>query len=120
MSITPLQQIPLAQMGHVEKIAEVTQNQPQVQQQVSQETAKAELKEQSGQVPKIDKGQEAEKLRAERDGKRRQQPQTGQERRAKNQKDDESAGASPPEQSQEDTPPRGDNPWAGHIVNIKV
>ena len=118
MSITSLQQIPLVQMGHVEKIVEVAQNQPLVQQQVSQETAKAELKDQSGQVPKIEKSQESQKLRVERDGKRGQHG-AGQQEQARDKKKQDPPGAIPAEQSQAERS-AGDSPWAGHIVNIKV
>ena len=46
--LTPI--IPLAQMGHVEKIADALQNQPGMQQALLQELAKEALKEESKEI----------------------------------------------------------------------
>lgn len=115
MSITPLQQIPVVQMGHVEKIVEAVQNQPEVQQAVAQETAKSRLKAQEDQVPRVEKDREAEKLRTNEDGRNKQNPG-----REPVKKDQRKAGANQPAPATEETPARGDNPFAGHIVNLKV
>lgn len=109
MSVTPMQQIPVVQMGHVEKIVEVVQNQPHVLQQVAQETAKNELRQQAGQVPQVNKSEAAHEIRTEADGQNKQQAAGGQQHKEKdNQPDDQ------------EEPPRGENPWAGHIVNLKI
>ena len=69
--LTPI--IPLAQMGHVEKIAEALQNQPGMQQALLQELAKEAIKEEQAQVPTTDPSQKGQKLKVDDERRQRQQ-----------------------------------------------
>ena len=106
--LTPI--IPLAQMGHVEKIAEALQNQPGMQQALLQELAKEAIKEEQAQVPTTDPSQKGQKLKVDDERRQRQQ-----EKKRKNQRHAQSGEAQPEEPS-----PRSPNPWAGNILDIKV
>lgn len=108
--LTPI--IPLAQMGHVEKIAEALQNQPGMQQALLQELAKEAIKEEQTQVPATDPSQKAQKLKVDDERKRRREEQR---KKHKKQQQAQSGDTLP-----EDTSPRSPNPWTGNILDIKV
>lgn len=105
--------LPLVQMGHVEKLAEVAQNQPQVQQQVLQETAFQALREQNSQVPVTDETEQAQmkSLQERHPEKRRRNDKRLS--RTRTQPDDDKDPAS-------ESAPHEDNPWAGNIVNVTI
>ena len=103
---------PVIQMGHVEKIVEVAQNQPQVQQQVAQEAAVQTLREQQRRVAGVVTAKEGKRVREREAGGRGRQeaeadrhPPSGQGRAG----DAESGDG-----------PHRENPWAGRIVNLKI
>ena len=106
--------VPVIQMGLVEKLVEVAQNQPHVQQLVAQESARLAMKAEAERVPVVDVAEQNKKIR-DRDPRR--------ERKERRQ-----ASAPFPEgqadmQGSEDGADAGFSragPWAGQIVNMKV
>ena len=109
MSMLP---VPVIQMGLVEKLVEVAQNQPHVQQLVAQELARQAAKAQTEQVPQVDASERGKKIRDRESGqkKREQHHASGQPSGEQNEDGQQSA---------EDGPHTA-NPWAGQIVNMKV
>lgn len=108
--------VPIVQMGLVEKLVEVEQNQPHVQQLVAQESAKQAMKAEAERVPQVDASEHGKKIR-NRD--------SNQEKKERRQTPDRSSGgkgeaqtAAEDDASEIETPPA--NPWAGKIVNMKV
>ncbi len=100
-------------MGHVEKLVEVAQNQPLVQQQVTQELTKHELRQENSQVQKIDASEAGRKVKDKEREERRRERQAAA-RRAR-------AGHDPPPGSDEDAlPSESTEPWVGHLVNLKI
>jgi hypothetical protein len=100
--------LPVVQMGHVEKLVEMSQNQPHAQQLAAQQTIVRELKDQDGRI--------AETQKAEN-------------RKVREQDEEESGGSTPPRdlsrerrrgdaQAEQETDPAA--PWAGHLVDVKV
>ena len=111
MSVENSLPLPVVQMGHVEKLAEVAQNHPVVQQQVAQETAKQELLKANSQVAETTKTEKSRFQRArERDARRGQGRPMGKKQRAA----DNESGEEP------ESSPHDANPWAGNILNMKV
>ncbi len=103
--------LPIVQMGHVEKLAEVAQNHPEVQQSVAQQLAKSALQKQKTLVPQVDTTEQGKRVR-EREAQRDKR-QSRRERKAGG-KTDEDAGDAQEARSSDD------NPWAGHILNLKI
>lgn len=112
MSVLNTLPAPVIQMGLVEKIAEVAQNQPHVQQLVAQEEAKKTLKAESDQVAETDKSRHSRKVRdkAEEEGRDQRQARSGQRQ----------AGGEGDEPPAEEEGPNRNGPWTGHIVKITV
>ena len=97
-------------MGHVEKLVETAQNQPLVQQQVTQELTSLELRRENTQVQKTDASEESRKIKEkEREERRRQ-------RQALRQK---AATAGEVSEEGEEAPEKRE-PWVGHLLNIKI
>lgn len=109
MSVLNTLPAPVIQMGHVEKLVEVAQNQSTVQQQISQEEAQKTLKAEAEQVAGTDRSAQGKKVRAKKDEEdgRRQQAGSGGQRDAKK------------EAPEEENANKG-NPWSGHIVSITI
>ncbi len=108
MTVDNTHALPVVQMGHVEKLVEVAQNQPHVQQLVAQQTIVQELKRQDGQVAKTEKSEKSRRV-GNKDVDERQgnyagnQPQGGSR--------------------QEEAPPEEEaaaSPWVGNIINVKI
>ena len=115
MSVLNTLPAPVVQMGLVEKIVEMEQNHPQVQQLVSQETAAQELKKQSTQVPKIENSEPGKKIRDREAGQQgKKQHASGKKGHAAEEDPSAEENAAP------ETMPHEANPWAGHIVNVKI
>lgn len=112
MSVLNTLPAPVIQMGHVEKIIEVEQNQPYVQQLVTQEAAREALKAQGERVSEVEVADRGRKVREREAGGNRQQP--GGEGQAKR----EAAGEG--EEASSGSGPGQPNPWAGHLVNVKI
>lgn len=108
MSVLNTLPAPIIQMGLVEKLVEVQQNQPHVQQQVAQVTARQELKEEQSRVSGLDKSEDSKKVRDREAG------QGGEQRRQEKRQASQEDG---PEAEKEQGKTK---PWSGHIVNIKV
>ncbi len=110
MTVDNTLNLPVVQMGHVEKLVEVAQNQPHVQQLVAQQTVAQELKKQESQVPKTENAEKGRRVR-DRDGDDRPGSNTRQH----------AQGNSPGKQ---DSPPEEEaspsTPWVGHLVNVKI
>jgi hypothetical protein len=102
--------VPVIQMGLVEKLVEVEQNQPHVQQLVAQESARLAMKAEAERVPVVDVTEQNKKIR-ERNPERekKEQRQASGERDERRQGEEEDAGDA-----------HSANPWAGQIVNMKV
>lgn len=111
MSVLNTLPAPVVQMGLVEKLVEVEQNQAHVQQLVAQQNAGATLKAQSERVAEVDTAERGKKVRdREAGGGRQEQRQMGQRRPGEADGEEEAAQAGPHKA----------NPWAGHIVNVKI
>lgn len=110
MSVLNTLPAPIIQMGHVEKLVEVAQNQSYVQQQVSRDEARKTLKTEAEQVAGTDRSAHGRKVREkeEDEGRRRQHAGDGKQR------SDAEEAAEKEERSNKD------NPWAGHIVSITI
>lgn len=110
MSVLNTMPAPVIQMGLVEKIVEVAQNQPHVQQLVAQEEAKKTLKAETEQVAETEKTRHGRKIRDKGEEESREQRQAGSgERQAR----DNEAPA-------EEEGPNKNGPWTGHIVSITI
>lgn len=99
--------ITIIQMGHVEKLAEVAQNQTTVQQQVTQEETARKMREKN-----VDPTLPASQAKISDEGGPRQQTADENERHEKA----NVANAAP----EPEEPSEPDNPFTGIIVNIKV
>ena len=106
--------VPVIQMGLVEKLVEVVQNQPHVQQLVAQESAKQAMKAESERVPLVDASDRGKKIRDREAGQKRRERQRAPEQTSCEQSGDEYG-----QESAEGGSPKA-NPWAGQIVNMKV
>jgi hypothetical protein len=116
MSVLNMLPVPVIQMGLVEKLVEVEQNQAHVQQLVSQESAKLAMKAQAEQVPVVDVAEQNKKIRdrnSEREKKERRKAAGRSFRGRSAAQNDEDDDAAANEQAKA-------NPWAGQIVNLKV
>lgn len=116
MSELNMMPVPIVQMGLVEKLVEVEQNQPHVQQLVAQESAKQALKAEAERVPQVDSSEQGKKVR-NRD--------SGQERKERRQASERDSGGKGEAQTDQEDGASGietatANPWAGKIVNMKV
>ena len=102
--------LPVVQMGHVEKLVEVAQNQPHVQQLVAQQTIAKELKQKETQVPATEKGEKNRRVRDrdddDRPGRQGKKKQGNPPDADANSPDDEAAAC--------------ESPWVGNIVNVKI
>lgn len=110
MSVLNTMPAPVIQMGHVEKLVEVVQNQPHVQQLVAQEEAKKTLKAQSEQIAGTDKTASGRKVRDRGEEEGNQHQQAGLDGESRGDKKD------PPEEERANK----NNPWAGHIISITI
>lgn len=112
MSVLNTLPAPVVQMGLVEKLVDVEQNQAQVQQQVAQQSAGAALKAQSERIAEVNTAERGKRVRDREagGGGQEQQRQAGQRRPGEADGEDDSAQAGPHKA----------NPWAGHIVNVKI
>ncbi len=104
---------PIAQMGHVEKIVEVEQNHPAVQQAVAQNIAREELHRQNSLVPQVDVSERSRKVndREARQDRRRREGTKNAARSA-----EEDAETDPGSTASGSA----GNPFAGKIVNVKI
>lgn len=102
---TPLP-ISIIQMGHVEKLAEVAQNQTTVQQQVTQEETARKMREKH-----VDPTQPATQAKVGDDSGPNHQTAQQQERQNKRHTTPE---------PESDEPSQPSSPFTGIIVNIKV
>lgn len=109
MSVLSTLPAPIIQMGLVEKIVEVQQNQPAVHQLVAQATTREELRQARSRVSGLDASENGKKVHDREAGGRN--PGHGGRHH-----EDERPGE---EQAEEDESPRT-RPWTGHIVNLKV
>jgi hypothetical protein len=109
MSVTSTMPAPVVQMALVEKIVEVEQNQFHVQQLVSQETARQSLEAQSRRIHESDKSSQGRKIRDQERDRGRQNSGQGSRQRADNADGEDGADNAP-----------ASNPWAGHIVDVKI
>jgi hypothetical protein len=101
--------LPVVQMGHVEKLVEISQNQPHVQQLATQQNIVQELKKQESRV--------AETQRAKK-------------RKIRDREEEESGGAAPRKhfspKPREEKEARAEQesghaaPWVGNLVDVKV
>ncbi|MDR1360130.1 MAG: hypothetical protein LBJ82_04030 [Deltaproteobacteria bacterium] len=100
--------LPVVQMGHVEKLVEMSQNQPQAQQLAAQQTIVRELKNQDQRIA------ETQKTESQRVREREEQESGG----------DSAQRDCSQEQRREETPAEqeaeGKAPWAGHLVDVRV
>lgn len=103
---------PVIQMGLVEKLAEVQQNQSHVQQLVAQEMALQSLKADRERVLQTNGSEHGTKVRKRN------------EEQAKEQQQQASSDSSSKKQEEEDASEEGgaqaSSPWVGQIVNMKV
>jgi hypothetical protein len=110
---------PVIQMGHVEKIVEVAQNQPQVQQQVAQEAALQTARERQQRIAGIETTKQGRRVREREAGEKKRQKAGPDRRKAP-------PGQAPPGQAPEDeaAAPAGEarttNLWAGRILDLKI
>lgn len=102
--------LPVVQMGHVEKLVEVAQNQPHVQQLVAQQTIAKELRKKDSQVPATEKSEENRRVR-DRDDDDRPDKQ-GKKKQGGSPNED---GSCP-----DDEASASESPWVGNIVNVKI
>lgn len=112
MSVLNTLPAPIVQMGLVEKIVEMAQNQPLVQQQAAQEAARQMLKEQGQRIAGVETTKRGKKV-SEREADENDRP--GAEQDAAPPTPDNNADEAPA-----DSGPSKANPWAGHIVNVKI
>ncbi|MDR2489222.1 MAG: hypothetical protein LBD42_07010 [Desulfovibrio sp.] len=106
--------VPVIQMGLVEKLAEVEQNQPYVQQLVAQENARQALQAEAERVPVTNASEQGKKIRDRNSGRKKQKRQ-----RSSKQSSDERCAAQS-EWDGADTDLAANNPWTGQIVDMKV
>lgn len=106
MSVTQILPAPVVQMGLVEKLVEVEQNQPHVQQLVAQELARQTLEEQSKRVHQSDESGKGRKVDEKNRDQRRREKEQEQRQAAQEQNEEEQE--------------RSAKPWAGHLLNIKI
>ena len=116
MSVLNTLPAPVIQMGLVEKLVDVQQNQPHVQQLVAQESAKQALLEAKSRVAGVDNSENGKKVRE----KSEDQDTRG---RSRSRKRKVTASFSIPDLDEADESeaeaPRT-KPWSGHILNIKI
>ena len=118
MSTGNLLPISVIQMGHVEKAVDTIQNQPEALRQVAQETAKQNLQDQNKLIEKTDRPEIINHIRTDADGQKRQKNQD-EDLDTPRKKKDTQPGQVQESAEPEEAPPSA-NPWAGHIVNLKV
>ena len=111
MSVLNTLPAPVVQMGLVEKLVADEQNQPLVQQIVAQQNAGAALKAQKERVSEVDSAEHGKKVREREAGSGRQEQRHMGQRRQ---------GEADEEDSSTQSGPHRANPWAGHIVNVKI
>ena len=116
MSELNMMPVPIVQMGLVEKLVEVEQNQPHVQQLVAQESAKQAMKAEAERVPQVDSSEHGKKIRNRDSGQEKKERRQASNRSSDGKHEaraDQEDGA-----SEIETAPA--YPWDGKIVNMKV
>ncbi len=114
MSVLNTLPAPVIQMGLVEKIVEVQQNQPHVQQLVAQETARHAWKDEQSRVGKTEKQEEGRKVREREAGQNKKESRSsGREPRLAREQESEN-------RLEPDAENSGVKPWTGHLLNITV
>jgi hypothetical protein len=101
--------LPVVQMGHVEKLVEMSQNQPHAQQLATQQTIVEELKKQDARIAKTQKA----KNRRVRD---RDEEESGNAPPRQNLSQERRRGETPAEEEADGAAP----PWTGRLVDVKV
>ena len=112
MSVLNTLPAPIVQMGLVEKVVEVQQNQATVQQLVAQTTTRQELKEAHSRVPRTDGAENGKKVQDRESGQNRKGGNGAKHRKEEPQPND---GENTPESQSART-----KPWSGQLVNLKV
>ncbi|MDR2799638.1 MAG: hypothetical protein LBB52_00035 [Desulfovibrio sp.] len=113
MSVINTLPAPVVQMGHVEKIVELQQNQPYVQQLVAKETAVQSLKAEREKVAAAPKSAESSRVRERDGGKGGRQPR--QENKARDEEFlDVEARIVPEDEAETRVLP------AGSLIDIKI
>ncbi len=100
--------VPLAQMGHVEKLADTLQNQPAASQAVFQQVANEAIKQEQSQVEASNESARGKKIKREEKKEKGNPEQNRQFTKNTNQEQ-------PAEQEEQAT-----NPWSGNLLNVKV
>ena len=108
--------VPIVQMGLVEKLVEVEQNQPHVQQLVAQESAKQAMKAEAERVPQVDSSEHGKKIRNRDSGREKKEQRQAPGRFSDGKGETQTA----PEDGASEIETATANPWAGKIVNMKV
>jgi hypothetical protein len=111
MSVLTTLPAPIVQMALVEKIVDEQQNQPHVQQLVSQVTTRQELRARRGKVSALDFSEEMSRI--QEGDEEPNLPDKGS-RRPKTLSPHDDV----PEEPEQEQPRT--KPWAGHILNIRI
>lgn len=114
MSINNTLPSTIIQMGHVEKIVEVQQNQPHMQQLAAQDEAAAQLLREKGRIEGTEKSQSGKKIREKNEEDERKRKREEQQRRAAGNAQEDETGLLTDEER------KTENPWAGNILNVKI
>lgn len=105
---------PVIQMGHVEKIVEVQQNHPHMQQLAAQEEVAAALLRDKGRIDETQNSKAGKKVREKDEDEERRRRREERERQAAK------ALAGGDDAEDEEGSRKAESPWAGHIVNVKI
>ena len=108
--------VPVIQMGLVEKLVEVEQNQPHVQQLVAQESARQAMKAEAERVPVVDVAEQGKKIRDREPGREKRERRQASGRASSGQTD----AQSDEEIADAEVGLSKGSPWSGQIVNMKV
>lgn len=102
---------PIAQMPNLQSVAGAQVAHPEAQRIFAAELAQQALKEQQHQVQKVEREEEPEAVKRDKERRQGQEPGSQQRKRqAKGQEDEEEAGA----------PSAASAPWVGNLLNKKV
>ncbi len=118
MSTSNLLPVSVVQMGHVEKLVDTIQNQPDALRQVAEETAKQNLADQNKLIEKTDRPEIVNHIRTDADAEKRGKKQ-GEDLDTPHKKKHTQPGQDHDSPESPDAAWRS-NPWAGNIVNTKV
>ena len=102
-------------MGLVEKLVEVEQNQPHVQQLVAQESARQAAKAEAERVPVVDVAEQGKKIRDREPGREKRE-----QRQASGRSPGGRADAAQDSEAEAEAGLSKGGPWSGQIVNMKV